>query len=144
MEEPVSQKRPLEIPSTEPEHSTFAALKHRNFQLYFGGQLVSNAGTWMQIIGQGWLVYQLSHSDLTLGIVGFSAAIPALLVSPWGGVVVDRVPKRSLLIVTQASAMLLAFILAFLIFTHFVQVLHIVFFAAGLRPLHFFLWPLGL
>ena len=141
MEEPVSQKRPLEIPSTEPEHSTFAALKHRNFQLYFGGQLISNAGTWMQIIAQGWLVYQLSHSDLTLGIVGFSAAIPALLVSPWGGVVVDRVPKRSLLIVTQASAMLLAFILAYLSFTHVVQVWHIVFLAAGIGLINAFDGP---
>src|SRR6187399_2233212 len=96
---------------------TFAALQHRNYQLYFGGQLISNAGTWMQIIAQGWLVYQLSHSELALGLVGFAAAIPSLVVSPWGGVIVDRAPKRTLLILTQASAMILALILAFLSFT---------------------------
>ena len=120
---------------------TFAALQHRNFQLYFGGQLVSVAGTWMQIIAQGWLVYQLSHSELTLGIVGFASAIPALLVSPWGGVVVDRVPKRSLLVVTQTSAMLLAFILAALSFTGVVQVWHVVLLAAGLGLVNAFDGP---
>jgi MFS family permease len=112
--------------------SPFAALRHRNFQLYFGGQLVSNAGTWMQVIAQGWLVYQLTHSDLSLGIVGFAAAIPALLVTPWGGVAVDRMPKRTLLILTQASAMLLAFILAVLTFSGLVNEWHIVLLAAGL------------
>ena len=105
---------------------TFASLRHRNFQLYFGGQLVSVAGTWMQIIAQGWLVYQLSRSEIILGIVGFASAIPALLVSPWGGVVVDRVSKRNLLVATQTTAMLLAFTLAALTFTNKVQVWHII------------------
>ena len=91
---------------------TFRSLQHRNFQLYFAGQLISVAGTWMQTVAQAWLVYQLSHSELMLGIVGFAAAIPSLIVSPWGGVVVDRVNKRNLLVITQASAMVLAFILA--------------------------------
>jgi MFS family permease len=118
--------------------NTFAALRHRNFQLYFGGQLVSNAGTWMQVIAQGWLVYELTHSELALGIVGFAAAIPALLVSPWGGVVVDRVPKRSLLMLTQSGAMMLAFILAALAFTHVVQEWHIILLAAGLGVVNAF------
>jgi MFS family permease len=86
----------------------------------------------MQIIAQGWLVYQLGHSELTLGIVGFTAAIPSLLITPWGGVVVDRVPKRSLLIVTQSGAMLLAFTLATLAFTGAVREWHIILLAAGL------------
>mgnify|MGYP001614465682 CR=1 FL=1 len=120
---------------------TFASMKHRNFQLYFGGQLISVAGTWMQIIAQGWIVYQLSHSELTLGIVGFASAIPALLVSPWGGVVVDRVPKRSLLVVTQITAMLLAFILAGLSFAGMVQVWHVVLLAAGLGVVNAFDGP---
>lgn len=131
MEEPISQEQPVE-PINEPHNNPFAALRHRNFQLYFGGQLISNAGTWMQIIAQGWLVYQLSHSDLTLGIVGFASAIPILVISPWGGVIVDRVPKRGLLIVTQACAMLLAFILAVLAFTHAIQEWHVILLAAGL------------
>src|SRR5215475_9809403 len=115
-----------------PASGAFRSLRHRNFQLYFGGQLISVAGTWMQAVAQGWLVYELSHSELTLGIVGFAAAIPALLISPWGGVIVDRVPKRAVLIGTQTGAMLLAFILAALAFTHTVQVWHIVALAAGL------------
>jgi MFS family permease len=86
----------------------------------------------MQVIAQGWLVYQLTHSDLALGIVGFAAAIPSLLVTPWGGVVVDRVPKRMLLIATQAGAMLLAFVLAVLAFTGVVREWHIVLLAGGL------------
>ncbi len=114
------------------ERTAFAALRHRNYQLYFGGQLISNAGTWMQVIAQGWLVYQLTHSDLALGIVGFAAALPALVVTPWGGVVVDRVPKRLLLIFTQSGAMLLAFILALLTFTQVVREWHIVALAAAL------------
>lgn len=110
----------------------FAALRHRNYQLYFGGQLISNAGTWMQVIAQGWLVYQITHSDLTLGIVGFAAAIPSLLITPFGGVAVDRIPKRALLILTQSGAMMLAFILAALAFTHVVREWHVVLLAAGL------------
>jgi MFS family permease len=109
---------------------TFRALQHRNFQLYFAGQLISVAGTWMQIVAQAWLVYQLSHSELMLGVVGFAAAIPSLLISPWGGVVVDRVNKRNLIVVTQAAAMVLAFILAALTFTGLVQVWQIVVLAA--------------
>ncbi len=132
---PPLRARQIRVPKT------FAAMKHRNFQLYFGGQLVSVAGTWMQIIAQGWVVYQLNHSELTLGIVGFASAIPALLISPWGGVVVDRVPKRSLLVITQASAMLLAFILAALSFAGVVQVWHVVLLAAGLGVVNAFDGP---
>jgi MFS family permease len=141
LEEPVTEESPDEFGRIENAPDTFAALRHRNFQLYFGGQLISNAGTWMQVIAQGWLVYQLSHSDLALGIVGFAAAVPALIVSPWGGVVVDRVPKRALLIITQSSAMLLAFILAALAFTGVVQEWHIILLAGGLGLVNAFDGP---
>jgi MFS family permease len=113
-------------PRTTRVPQTFRALQHRNFQLYFIGQLISVAGTWMQVVAQAWLVYQLSHSELMLGVVGFAAAIPALLISPWAGVVVDRVNKRDLLVITQAAAMVLAFILAALTFTGVVQVWQVV------------------
>ena len=83
-------------------------------------------GTWMQIIAQGWLVYQLSQSELMLGVVGFASAIPSLLITPWGGVVVDSVSKRKLMIITQSCAMLLAFVLALLTFTGIVEVWHVV------------------
>ncbi|HEX8993563.1 MAG TPA: MFS transporter [Anaerolineales bacterium] len=125
---PVAATAELTASST----NVFAALRHRNFQLYFSGQLISNAGTWMQVIAQGWLVYQLTHSELALGLVGFASAIPSLLATPWGGVVVDRVPKRTLLILTQTGAMLLAFILAALAFTGLVRQWHIIMLAAGL------------
>ncbi len=104
---------------------TLNALRHPNFRLYVTGQLLSTMGTWMQIIAHGWLVYQLSQSELMLGVVGFASAIPALLVTPWGGVIVDRVSKRKLMIITQICAMLLAFILAALTFTGIVEVWHV-------------------
>jgi MFS family permease len=126
------------VPKSRTAEGTFRSLRHRNFQLYFSGQLISVAGTWMQAVAQAWLVYEISHSDLTLGIVGFASAIPALIILPWGGVVVDQVPKRALLIVTQASAMLLALILAALAFTHTVQVWHVVALAAGLGVVNAF------
>ena len=110
--------------------STFSAMRHRNFQLYFGGQLVSNIGTWMQIIAQGWVVYQLGHSELILGVVSFASAIPVLLVSPWGGVIVDRMSRQKLLMLTQIGAMILAFILAELMFANAVKEWHIVVLAA--------------
>ncbi len=104
----------------------FAAFQYRNYQLWFGGQLISLAGTWMQSIAQGWLVYEISHSEFALGLVSFAAAIPTLIITPFGGVVVDRVPKRTLLVVTQTFMMLLAFVLAALVFTNVVQVWHVV------------------
>ena len=107
-----------------------AAFGHRNYQLWFGGQLVSLAGTWMQSIAQAWLVYQISHSEFALGLVGFAGAIPFLFISPFGGVVVDRVPKRTLLVITQTVMMVLAFVLAVLYFLNLVQVWHIVLLAA--------------
>jgi MFS family permease len=107
-----------------------AAFQYRNYQLWFSGQLVSVAGTWMQSIAQAWLVYQISHSEFALGLVGFAGAIPILFITPFGGVVVDRVPKRTLIVITQAVMMLLAFILAALYFLNLVQVWHIVVLAA--------------
>ncbi|MEZ4867296.1 MAG: MFS transporter [Caldilineaceae bacterium] len=133
--------KPPRLPSIPPEilplrarqfrlPKTFAALRHRNFRLYVSGQLISGMGTWMQIIAQGWLVYQLSKSELMLGVVGFASAIPALIITPWGGVVVDSVPRRKLLVITQSFAMLLAFVLSFLTFTGVVQVWHVIVLAA--------------
>ncbi len=105
---------------------TFSAMRHRNFQLYFGGQLISNIGTWMQIIAQSWVVYQLGHSEVTLGLVAFASAVPSLLITPWGGVVVDRMSRRMLLVLTQTGAMLLAFVLAWLTFAGIAQEWHII------------------
>lgn len=117
---------------------TFKALRHRNFQLYVGGQLVSLAGTWMQSIAQGWLVYQISGSEAMLGVVGFAGAIPAVLISPWAGVVIDRIDRRKLLVATQTASMLLAFVLAVLTFSGLVQVWQVVLLAACLGAVNAF------
>ncbi|HNH27727.1 MAG TPA: MFS transporter, partial [Anaerolineales bacterium] len=90
----------------------------------------SNIGTWMQVIAQAWVVYQLGHSELTLGLVAFASAIPNLIVSPWGGVIVDRISRRKVLIMTQSGAMVLSFILAWLTFTNIVQEWHVILLAA--------------
>ncbi|MCL4828951.1 MAG: MFS transporter [Caldilinea sp.] len=127
---PLNPQLPLEVASLRARQvrriKTFQALQHRNFRLYIIGQLISLAGTWMQIVAQGWLVYELSGSEAMLGVVGFASAIPALIVTPWAGVIVDQVRKRDLIILTQVGAMLLALVLAFLTFTGLVQVWHIV------------------
>jgi MFS family permease len=139
MEEPIIEQ-PVEriTPPRTAVNSTFSAMRHRNFQLYFGGQLISNIGTWMQIIAQGWVVYQIGHSELTLGLVAFASAIPVLLISPWAGVVVDRVSRRNLLIMTQTGAMLLAFALAALTFAGIVQEWHVIVLAALLGVVNAF------
>lgn len=90
------------------------------------------AGTWMGMIAQGWLVYELSGSELALGVVGFAGALPALAIAPWGGVLADRLSKRALLLTTQFGAMLVALALAFLSFTGLVEVWHVVALAAAL------------
>lgn len=104
---------------------TFAALKHRNYRLWFFGQMISLFGTWMQATAQGYLVYQLTGSPAYLGVVGFASGVPSWLFSLYGGVVADRVPRRTLLIITQTVMMALAFALAGLVFAGAVEAWHI-------------------
>ena len=101
------------------------ALRHRNFQLFFSGQLISLIGTWMQSVAQSWLVYRLTGSALLLGSVGFASQIPVFLFAPLGGITADRFNRRHIVIGTQATSMLLAFILAVLTLSGKVQVWHI-------------------
>ncbi len=141
MEEPLPLEKTVEAPAAGQRlatGATFSAMRHRNFQLYFGGQLISNVGTWMQIIAQGWVVYQLGHSELILGLVAFASAVPSLLITPWGGVVVDRMSRRTLLILTQTASMLLAFILAALTFANSAREWHIVLLSALLGVVNAF------
>ncbi len=111
--------------------TTFASLRHRNYRLWFAGQLVSLFGTWMQFTAQGFLVYQLTRSPAYLGYVGFANGMPSFLML-YGGVVADRVPRRTLLVITQTFMMVLAFILAALAFLGRVQAWHVAALAAGL------------
>ncbi|MGQ0571200.1 MAG: MFS transporter [Armatimonadota bacterium] len=105
---------------------TFAALRHPNYRLWFRGQMVSLFGTWMQTTAQGFLVYELTRSPAYLGYVGFAAGAPSWFLTLYGGVVADRVPRRTLLIITQTSMMLLAFLLAGLTFLGLIRPWHIV------------------
>jgi len=110
----------------------FASLRHRNFRLFFFGQLISLVGTWMQRIAQAWLVLQLTNSPFLLGLVGALQWLPMLLLSLIGGVVADRVSKRKLLIVTQTAQMMQALALGLLVLSGAVRYWHIVVFACAL------------
>ncbi len=117
---------------------TLRALRHRNFRLFFGGQLLSLTGTWMQNVAQSWLVYRLTGSSLLLGTVGFAGQIPILLLSTLGGAVADRHSRHRVVIGTQAMAMLLAFALAGLTLSGKVQVWHVMVLAATLGVVNAF------
>ncbi len=105
--------------------TTLRALRHRNFQLFFGGQLISLIGTWMQSVAQAWLVYSMTKSALLLGSVGFASQFPVFLVAPFGGITADRMNRQRLVIATQIASMILAGILAWLTLSGRVQVWHI-------------------
>jgi MFS family permease len=105
---------------------TFAALRSPNFRLYFAGQLISSTGAWMQIMAQGFLVFQLTGNPLWVGAVACAGGAPMLLMAPITGVIVDRFPRRTLMIITAVVDMLLAFILAALVALSIVQIWHIV------------------
>ncbi|HYL10716.1 MAG TPA: MFS transporter [Candidatus Acidoferrales bacterium] len=102
------------------------ALQHRNFRLFFAGQLASLIGTWMQSAAQLWLVYRLTGSAALLGVFGFANQIPIFLLAPVGGFVGDSYSKHKGVIVTQTSAMVLAFLLAALTLTGVIRVWHII------------------
>ncbi len=113
-------------PEIQPVHaSTFQALRHRNFRLWFFGQLTSLVGTWMQTIAQNWLVYQLTGSAWDLGLLNFVGAIPLVPLTLHAGAIADRFSKRRIIFLTQASMMALAFVLAILCATGLVRLWHV-------------------
>jgi MFS family permease len=103
----------------------FRALRHRNFQLFFGGQLISLIGTWMQTLAQAWLVYRMTHSAVLLGSVAFASQIPVLFLGPLAGIVADRHRRYRIVIATQAAMMIQAFLMAALTLTHVINVAEI-------------------
>lgn len=120
---------------------TFAALRHRNFRLFWFGQLISLTGTWMQTVAQGWLVLELTNSPFYLGLVGFANFAPVFLFSLPAGGIADRVDKRRLLLATQAGAMLLALLLALDIAVGWVRIEHVLAAAALLGTVNAFDMP---
>lgn len=105
--------------------STFSALRHYNFRLFWFGQIISVSGTWMQSIGQSWLVLELTKSAFLLGAVAALQWLPLLVFSLFGGVIADRLPKRRVLVLTQSASAVLALALYVLAATNVVQVWHI-------------------
>ncbi len=110
--------------------SAFRSMRHRNFRLFFGGQLISLIGTWMQSVAQAWLVLKLTNSSLMLGVVAFAGYMPIVLVALFAGVVVDHVDRRRLIIAAQTLLMLSAFVLAALTWSGVVRVEHVIILAA--------------
>src|SRR5881227_350829 len=100
----------------------FRALRHRNFLLFWSGAFLSNTGTWMQAVAQGWLVFELSNSPLWLGVDGFMSTAPGLVLTLAGGVFADLIDRRKLLIYTQIVAGISALVLGLLVATGVVQV----------------------
>ncbi len=113
-------------PAPPPVRHALRSLRHRNYRLFFGGQLISLIGTWIQIVAQSWLVYRLTGSEVLLGLVGFAGQIPIFLLAPFGGVIADRSDRRRVLIATQAASLLAALILALLTLLGTVTVWHVV------------------
>ncbi len=113
------------ITSTARWPRALRAMRHRNFRLFFAGQLISVIGTWMQSTAQQWLVYRITGSQTSLGMVTFVNFLPVLLFSLFMGVVVDRAPRRRLLLLTQSWFLLLAAALATLTALGVVQYWHI-------------------
>jgi MFS family permease len=113
-------EKSLSLPSRWP--ATFASLRYPNYRRWFIGQLLSLMGTWMQSVAQGWVVYQLTGSDLALGTITFAGSIPSLFLMLPAGAVADRTSRRRLLVYTQTGMMLLAFALALLTATKLLQV----------------------
>lgn len=106
------------------------SFRHRGYRLFFAGQLISLTGTWMQQVAQSWLVYRLTDSSLSLGLVGFAGQFPVFLLGLFGGIAADRLDRRRVLMATQAAALLQAALLAGLTFTGQVQVWQVAVLAA--------------
>jgi MFS family permease len=116
-------KEDMPDPASAP--SILRSLRHRNYRLFFFGQLISLVGTWMQSVAQQWLVYRLTHSPALLGWVGFAGQIPVFFLATFGGVLADRRNRLRIIVGTQSGSMLLAFILAALTLTRSIQIWHI-------------------
>ena len=138
-EGPALPLMPELAPSRIPQ--TFRALRHRNFRLFIGGQVISLVGTWMQNVALSWLVYRLTHSELLLGTCWFCSQIAVFALGPLGGIAADRFPRQKVVIVTQTLSMVQAFVLAALTLTGRVQVWQVLVLAGVLGVINAFDMP---
>ncbi len=113
-------------------NNPFTALRHPNFRYFSLGMTVSLIGTWMQNVAQPWLAYSLTHSALLLSLIGALQFLPVLLFSLPAGVIIDRFPKKKILILTQSASLLITLTLAVLVWTGHVQYWHILICATAL------------
>lgn len=104
----------------------FRSFRYRNYRLFFSGQSLSLIGTWIQRIALPWLVYRMTGSPLWLGVVSFASQIPAFVLAPYSGVMIDRWNRYRVLVGTQVLAMFQALILALLYYTNVIQIWHII------------------
>ncbi|HEY1708851.1 MAG TPA: MFS transporter [Rhizomicrobium sp.] len=125
-DEPPSEQEIRDIVTPQGALGLLSVFRHRNYRLFFAGQLVSLMGTWMQNVAQAWLVYSLTHSPFLLGLTSFCSMVTVFFITPFGGMVADRVDRRRMLLLTQSAAMLQATILAVLTLTGVVQVWEII------------------
>ena len=107
-------------------NSPFIALKHKNFRFYWTGMWISTTGTWMQNIAQPWLAFKLTNSPLLLSLIGALQFTPVLLFSLFAGVLIDKIPKKKILFITQSASLVITLILAILVWTGRIQYWHIV------------------
>jgi MFS family permease len=131
-DEPPSEQELDALSGPTGVRALFNVFRHRNYRLFFSGQLVSLMGTWMQTVAQAWLVYSLTHSTFLLGFTSFCAQVTVFFMASLGGMIADRVDRRKMLLVTQSLAMLQAGLLAVLTLTGVVQVWEIIALAFGL------------
>jgi len=126
-ESPISAAARLPLDAMlAPGRGWFRALRHKEFRIFWTGNFVSNIGSWMQNVAQGWLVLTLTNSPFWLGVVGFAQQVPALFFSLPGGIIADRAGRRKLLMATQTAMMLLALLLAVLVSLQWITVERIV------------------
>ena len=104
---------------------SLSPLRIRNVRIYLSGQVISLIGIWMQQTAQSWVVWQLSHSGTALGIAAMLAFLPTFFLGPWMGVFADRWDRRKVLVATQTSAMILAFVFAILVQTRVIALWHV-------------------
>src|SRR5579862_6050660 len=131
-DEPPSEQELADLEKPSSALALLTVFRHRNYRLFFSGQLVSLMGTWMQSVAQGWLVYSLTHSPFLLGLTVFCAQVTVFFMAPFGGVIADRVDRQRMLKWTQSLSMAQAILLAVLTLAHLVQVWEIIVLAFGL------------
>ncbi|MBI3678408.1 MAG: MFS transporter [Proteobacteria bacterium] len=131
-DEPPAEQEIKDLAKPSSALGLLTVFRHRNYRLFFAGQLVSLMGSWMQTVAQGWLVYSLTHSVFLLGVTTFCAQVTVFFMASFGGMIADRVDRRRMLILTQSLAMAQAAILAVLTLTHVVRVEEIIVLAFGL------------